>query len=266
MKIIRRIFFNTLLLIILLFPTSTAYAQDATSNCVITNIGNSNLSSLPTNCQNSNNGGAQGSAGTSQSGSYTNTGNRLVNHANELVLAAQTNCRAATYDYIGAPAGTIAGAITSDDEQCLIQQINSLGWQYPSAAVSQVQLYADSFAPSGVYYQCVGFVQTVIAGLYGGMLDNGGNAENFIGNNQNFGYVYVSKASGQKIQPGDIALYSIGSYGHIAIVIKEFDTNTPSNPYNFVVAEANWLYDGYINNTRMDSYNNPAFVGWLHQQ
>lgn len=91
--------------------------------------------------------------------------------------------------------------------------------------------------------QCVGFVRACAA-LAGAPFNTRGNAKDYA-NGIPGGYRFIKKGS-EPLQVGDITVWNIGKYGHIAVVIAIESTN------NFQVAEANLLNPG----DNRDPYNN----------
>lgn len=113
----------------------------------------------------------------------------------------------------------------------------------PDIAINQILLSARSYDCgtniSGTCLQCVGFVQGVVGGATGQILNNGGNAKDYA-TNVPTGYQYVPFSSGTPAQEGDIIIKTGGQWGHLAIITQIYDTST------IQVAEANFNYGGEI--------------------
>lgn len=150
-------------------------------------------------------------------------------------------------------------SVKKENQHCMDSAIVNL---FPSnSQISLVQIASSTNSYDA--FQCVGFVQTVISGIYGRPLNYGGDARDFIYNVPT-GYRFMNKnQNSSKIQSGDIALWDDGVNGHIAIVLQRADES--ENSYRFRVAEANWHHPGYINNNRWESSDFPAFKGWLRK-
>lgn len=152
-------------------------------------------------------------------------------------------------------------SLTSNNVSCM-QGINLTGVPYATSAISQLissvtnNYCSDSNPDAGTCLQCVGFVQGAVSGDTGSPLDGGGNAKDYA-TNVPTGYEFIDKSSGNPVMPGDIIIKTGGSFGHIAIVTKVYDSN------NIQVAEANYNYGGEIrlNNTVLSLWN-----GWLRKK
>lgn len=200
------------------------------SNCVITKIGNPQQPPvLPPGC--------------SAAGGNT----PISTFANDLAAAAIANCP--------------NGQITSGNYGCMANKIPASA-NYPEKAYAQIQVSASSFS----YFQCVGFVDAVSAGVYGNTPQPQGNAINWWYNN----HTVLDETTGQtvtyiqnpKTQPaeGDFPVWAVDSFGHIGVVIKVYD------PDHIEVAEANWVCDGCVRNTRNIQVSASSILGFLHKQ
>lgn len=208
--------------------STTAYAQTGQSNCWVTKVGNpQGQPTLPAGCN---------------SGGGLNTASDVALLANEIVEAAKSepNCNKAI--------------ITANNYLCLKAHMPQLPHdKYPEAAFGQITSSATSY----FYYQCVGFVQTVIAGLTNKRLDGGGGAASDYIKNVPTGYQFISNNG--TIQPGDIPLWGGGDFGHIAIATW---VNPDGN--SFKVAEANFTANGQLSNHRIVTKREVA--GWLRKK
>jgi hypothetical protein len=144
------------------------------------------------------------------------------------------------------------GAITLNNAGCL----NSIQPPINPLAAQQIRI---SLSFDGIF-QCVGFVQAVVAATTGQALNNGGNAINFASSIPT-GYNFNQSGSGAALQPGDIPVFRGGQFGHIAYVIS----TAPDG--SFTVAEANYCPKecGAVADTRVVLRNDPLLVGWLRK-
>jgi hypothetical protein len=186
--------------------------------------------------------------------------NEVARLADKLSAHARTVCQPnsqnPTYNYF---LQTNRFSVNKSNQHCLDSTITELFPSYAQNSLIQIASSTNAFDT----FQCVGFVQTVISGIYGSPLNHGGDARDFISNVPT-GYQYIDKTkSGAKIDSGDIALWDDGINGHIAIVLTRVDDSAES--YRFKVAEANYQYPGYINNSRWETSDFPPFKGWLHK-
>jgi len=124
----------------------------------------------------------------------------------------------------------------------------------PEAAKLIMQYSSQRFQ----YLQCVGFVQGMVLSTTKSILTKGGNAKDFATNIPD-GYRFIQNASrsnNNSPQPGDLTVWSSGTYGHIAYVVKTYDQN------NIRVAEANYGVSGRVQERNVNlNYGNIA--GWL---
>ncbi len=102
--------------------------------------------------------------------------------------------------------------------------------------------------------QCVGFVAAVVGGATGIPLPAVGDADAYAQNIPGFTFIPV----GGTIAPGDIPVWGQPSI-HIAIAAEVF------SPTEFRIAEANFDFNGGINNQRKKG-TEPNLLGWLRKQ
>ncbi len=256
-----------LLFFILAALTFTLYtypvlAQDATSNCVITDIGNSNSSSIPANCQNT---GNQSSSGNGQVGPSVNTGNAIVDLAGDLINAAQVDCHANTGAEFSATASEQtdkSGVIRDDNPSCLNTDVTAilsskgLG-QNAASTINQIAFSitqganeTDILGQVHKYFQCVGFAQTVLQALYTNVTSGiTVGSTHFPPGFSDIGVSYVNGQASPMPQPGDIA--ELDNFGHVAIVSSV--RNNGDGTYYFTVMEANYCFYGWLNNNETTS-------------
>lgn|SRR3989338_2620040 len=103
------------------------------------------------------------------------------------------------------------------------------------------------------YLQCVGFVKAVYAATTGENYSTTGNAASRAGDHG--GFKFQNKTNGDPPKAGDMAVWTDGSDGHIAYIVRAADDIIE-------VVEANRGCDGCI---RYKSYpvNTPGLAGWL---
>lgn len=151
------------------------------------------------------------------------------------------------------------GSYSSGNETCI--SVNDLTmFKYPIDAYTDITASVNSYT----FLQCVGFVNTVTAGMFQQGLkeiDARGSAAAYASTNAPPGYVYVDKNSGT-IKPGDIPVWTdngVDSNGHIAIAISVLDSD------HFVIAEANG-FNGHVANTRnIQTSTEYGLAGWLEK-
>ena len=130
------------------------------------------------------------------------------------------------------------------------QAIYNGGILYPDLAyneiVQSVQINGD--------LQCVGFVRAAVGGATGVPMPQAGDADGYAKDLPGFTFIPV----GGTIAPGDIPVWGQPSI-HIAVAAEVF------SPTAFRIAEANFDFNGGINNQRIKGTES-NLLGWLRKQ
>lgn len=168
---------------------------------------------------------------TTKVGTPINTSSSLAAAASELATTIATACN---------------GAVTGANYATCLQGLSFQNVPNAAAALTLIgnsardYLCEDSRPEKGSCLQCVGLVQGAVAGTYGSLLNNGGNAKDFATSVPN-GYQYISLSSGTAVQEGDIIIKTGGNFGHIAVITKVTSAQT-----GIEVAEANYNRGGEV--------------------
>ncbi|MDP3724111.1 MAG: CHAP domain-containing protein [bacterium] len=151
------------------------------------------------------------------------------------------------------------GTVRGTDQVCIdwikTNLQNDLATEIVNSAISR----SNDF-----FLQCVGLMRGLASAFNNLIPDKGGHARQYADIwTRPTNYDYIDKTTGQTIQPGDIAIWAYGEFGHIAYVVGvEREDKT-----QFVVAEAN--------NCRPDcgrvgistrNVNETNFTGWLRKK
>jgi lysophospholipase L1-like esterase len=197
----------------------------------------------------------------SGSGSQTppsDTGNQMGNLALDLVNVGKEFCPNAPKDASG------FSYINSGNYMCFKDHM-------PNSAVHKDEAYNEIFISNtqvdGHVLQCVGFANTVTAGIYGKAIreaSEGGNVIYAFQLAKNLtNYTFINKSA--NIEPGDMLIWPSSppddNAGHIAVVVKVIDKDAG----DIVLAEANAPKDGLLR-TRNANVSAIGVVGWLRRK
>lgn len=234
------LFFSFLFYFFVAPSINLSYAQDATSNCVITQIGNTgDNSSLPANCQSTNGG--------------SNAGGNTAISKTALTLAAALE-----------PCGVIDH---TNYTTCAIPAIYKSNIPDPDAAAATL---ADEVTRlSGWPYQCIEFVQTVVAGTYKSPWNSWLDANSYINvnpyvvNDPSIQWTWIPIVGATPAE-GDIPVFY---HNHIAIITSIVDPTTGQ----VHIAEANVIWGSVgERNIVLPTFENDGIAndiaGWEHQQ
>lgn len=184
------------------------------------------------------------------------------------VAANPNNISGNTYPYPVVPCNN--GRIATGSYQCMMDNIIPNSMPYPEAAKNEIdwEIHNDYYI-----YQCIAFVETVIAAVYGQHWGSPHNAKTYIGTTQQIGTNYWTyfKKSTTPVAEGDIPVYNEAVCrgappdcpGHIAVVSKVIDAGRgviEITDANFDSAE-----DGIVQ-TRNTTTNESGMDGWLRKQ
>jgi|SRR5579885_166197 len=252
-------------------PANVQYS--ATSNCVITKVGNPNASPSPPQ------GCAVGGSGTSN---YALTLVRAITNDNNCQLANGQNglptfstSQVVTY---GLPAQDVdytsqyfRRVIAGDN--CLDPidaQASSLGLTNWSTIKTNGQYLNDRV---GGFLQCIGFANAVLEGANGVALTPEHDAQEYANFTTEYPeYIWYANSSGNlsNMHPGDALIFScdpsVCHFGHIAIAVKV-------TPATVIVAEGNGKGSGEVDifpyNTAVNGYaanGGLSLIGWFHKK
>ena len=239
-----------LLLLVTLFNPYIlkASADTFSSNCIINKIGNAP-------------GNPPGCNQTSPTNPPTQGGNTPLSKT-ALALYAD-----------GSPCGDIN---KSNYQQCFIKNITTHATSYPNpqAAIANINYWVNNIDVSA--YQCINFVETAVAGTYGGpwyennqlfwpdAIDVEGHSP-YVQGNTSINWSWVPIAGATAVE-GDIPVWA---HNHIAIITAMIDPQRQVAQ----IDEANYDENGDVNQRNVSLPNlNPVdginndIDGWEHQQ
>lgn len=106
------------------------------------------------------------------------------------------------------------------------------------------------------YLQCTDFVQAVVAETTGTPLP-WNPAKDYVGYSGN-GFTWIPNDGSTSIEVGDIPIWTMPPFGHIAIV------TSVDSPTQFTVADANYVANGKVAIHPLP-LNDPNLAGWLRK-
>ncbi len=164
--------------------------------------------------------------------------------AKDLVKAFAQNCG-------GDISIPLTNSINRGNYTCIQKGIPSSA-TYPDLTFGEIARSALTYT----YLQCVGFIQSVASGINGSRINSPGNAKDFAYTNPE-GYKWISNTG--IVEPGDIAVFTGGPYGHIVVVSEVYDQERGI----IQLAEANYNLNGGV---RFRNATKGEVAGWLHKQ
>ena len=237
---------------LVLLPSTSSISAAPAHSCIITIVGKPTTTITP----------PEGCVFVS-----VGANNDIAKAALALRIAANVdNIPGDTYPYPVHPCNN--GRIATGSYTCMMGNVGTSAQTmvpYPEAAKNEIdwEIHNDYYI-----YQCIAFVETVIAATFGQHWGSPRDAITYIGTTQQIGtnyWVYYKKGS-TPVAEGDIPVYNsaVGSsHGHIAVVSHVID---PARGV-IEITDANFdlALDGVVQ-TRKTTINESGLDGWLRKQ